>query len=46
MGLQFLQLKPVAQFRDDVKLEYNIGTRGNDYDKPYWPQDLKTEVVK
>ncbi|KAM3425110.1 hypothetical protein BST61_g7074 [Cercospora zeina] len=44
-GVQFLQLKPVAQFKEDVKLEYNVGTRGNGYDKPFWPKDLRTEVV-
>lgn len=45
VGFEFVQLKPVAQFVDDVKLEYNVGTRGNGYDKPHWPADLRTEVV-
>ena len=45
LGLDFIQLKPVAKFADDVKLEFNVGTRGNGCDKPYWPADLKTEVV-
>ena len=45
LGLDFIQLKPVAKFADDVKLEFNVGTRGNGCDKPYWPADLRTEVV-
>ncbi|KAF2215910.1 hypothetical protein CERZMDRAFT_34773 [Cercospora zeae-maydis SCOH1-5] len=45
LGLQFLQLKPVARFEDDVRLEYNVGTRGNGYDQAFWPRDLRTEIV-
>lgn len=45
LGLTFVQPKPVARFEADVKLEYNVGTRGNAVDQPYWPKDLSVEVV-
>lgn len=45
VGQTFVQVKPIAQFADDVKLGYNVGTRGNGVDKPRWPEDLTTEVV-
>jgi hypothetical protein len=45
LGLTFVQVKPVARFADGVKLEYNVGTRGNGVDQPYWPEDLSVEIV-
>lgn len=45
LGVEFIGVKPVAQFKDDVQLKYNVGTRGNGVDKAYWPEDLTTEVV-
>ncbi|EME46194.1 hypothetical protein DOTSEDRAFT_70247 [Dothistroma septosporum NZE10] len=44
-GHEFVQLKPVARFKDKVELRYNVGTRGNGYDQPHWPADLGVEVV-
>ena len=45
-GLLFRVPKPVLQFPPDtVELRYNVGTRGNGTDQPYWPEDLSTEVV-
>jgi hypothetical protein len=47
LGLQFRVPKPVLQFPPGtVEPGYNIGTRGNGVDQPYWPDDLSTEVVK
>lgn len=42
----FRQVKPIAQFPgSEVELRYNVGTRGNGVDKPYWPEDLSVEIV-
>ncbi|EGP91043.1 uncharacterized protein MYCGRDRAFT_65466 [Zymoseptoria tritici IPO323] len=45
LGLTFVQPKPVARFEAEVELKYNVGTRGNAVDQPYWPKDLSVEVV-
>ena len=46
VGHEFVQLKPVAQFRDGkVELGYNVGTRTNGVDVAKWPEDLGVEVV-
>ena len=46
-GVKFRVPKPVLQFPPDtVELRYNVGTRGNGVDKPRWPENLSTEVVK
>lgn len=46
-GLVFRTPKPVLQFPpDSVQLGYNIGTRGNGIDEPFWPIDLSTEIVR
>ena len=45
IGHEFTQVRPIAQFGDEVKLEFNVGTRGNGHDQPYWPTDLSVEVV-
>ena len=45
VGHEFIQIKPIAQFRDDVQLGYNVGTRTNGVDKAKWPTDLSVEVV-
>lgn len=46
VGHTFIQVKPIAQFKDgEVKLGYNVGTRGNGVDKAAWPEDLSVEVV-
>jgi hypothetical protein len=40
-------IKPIIKFNDDqIKLKYNVGTRGNGKDAPRWPDDLLTEVVE
>jgi hypothetical protein len=40
-------LKPIIQFpQGNVKLGYNVGTRGNGVDEPHWPEDLMTEVIR
>jgi hypothetical protein len=45
-GLTMRTPKPVLQFPPgSVELRYNVGTRGNGIDQPYWPEDLMTEVV-
>lgn len=45
-GLVFRMPKPALQFpTDTVELEFNVGTRGNGFDKPHWPENLLTEVV-
>lgn len=38
-------VKPIINFNDEVKLGYNVGTRGNGRDQPRWPSDLTVEVV-
>lgn len=46
LNTTFLQVKPIAQFKDSqVELKYQVGTRGNGTDRPYWPDDLNVEVV-
>jgi hypothetical protein len=40
-------VKPVIQYPDgEVKLCFNIGTRGNGRDAPRWPRNLLTEVIE
>ena len=47
LGLEMQVVKPVLQFpAGTVELKYNIGTRGNGVDQPYWPGNLSQEVVK
>ncbi|KAF9893695.1 hypothetical protein FE257_009863 [Aspergillus nanangensis] len=46
VGATFIQVKPVAQFKDNaVELKYNVGTRGNGVDEAVWPRDLTVEIV-
>ena len=45
MGHEYVQLKPIARFKDGVRLGYNVGTRTNGVDKPKWPSDLTVEIV-
>lgn len=45
MGHEYVQLKPVARFKDVVRLGYNVGCRTNGIDQPKWPADLSVEVV-
>lgn len=45
VGHTFIQVKPVAQFEDDVSLRYNVGTRSNGVDAAKWPSDLGVEIV-
>ena len=46
-GLVFRMPKPALNFPPDtVNLRFNVGTRGNGIDAPYWPDDLLTEVVR
>ncbi|KAF2258617.1 CoA-transferase family III [Lojkania enalia] len=47
MGVDIRKVKPVAKFGGGlVKLGYNIGTRGNGRDAPFWPKNLLDEVVE
>lgn len=40
-------VKPVIDFgKSDIRLGYNIGTRGNGHDSPQWPNDLMREEIK
>ena len=40
-------VRPIIKFEnDEVELRYNVGTRGNGVDKPEWPEDLMTEIVR
>ncbi|TKA33944.1 hypothetical protein B0A54_15124 [Friedmanniomyces endolithicus] len=45
VGREFVQVKPVARFADEVELGYHVGTRGNGVDRARWPEDLRTEIV-
>lgn len=46
IGKQLKMPKPVVQYPGGrVELKYNVGTRGNGVDQPWWPGDLMTEVV-
>lgn len=38
-------VKPIVDYSNQIKLGYNVGTRGNGKDKPMWPSDLTVEVV-
>ena len=47
IGVDVRKVKPVARFGNGlVKLGYNVGTRGNGIDAPFWPKNLLDEVVK
>ncbi|CAN9373089.1 unnamed protein product [Alternaria alternata] len=46
IGKDVKAVKPIIQYpQGNVKLGYNVGTRGNGVDQPVWPKDLMTEVV-
>ncbi len=45
VGHTFVQVKPIASFKDGVELRYNVGTRTNGVDRAKWPEDLTTEIV-
>jgi hypothetical protein len=45
VGHTFVQVKPIARFKDGVDLGFNVGTRGNGVDAAKWPKDLRTEIV-
>ncbi|KAI4953633.1 hypothetical protein J4E91_002481 [Alternaria rosae] len=46
IGKDIKGVKPIIQYpQGNVKLGYNVGTRGNGVDKPAWPKNLMTEVV-
>lgn len=47
IGYSIKTVKPILQYTDgEVELRYNVGTRTNGVDKPYWPKDLMTEIVQ
>jgi CoA-transferase family III len=47
LGVDVRTVKPIIRFKGgEVELGYNVGTRGNGVDKPTWPEDLMTEIVK
>lgn len=46
LDIDIVTPKPIIQFPEGkVRLEYNVGTRGNGVDQPRWPENLMTEVV-
>ncbi len=45
IGSAVRAVKPIIDFGGEVKLGYNVGTRGNGKDAPKWPSDLMVEVV-
>ncbi|CAK1355042.1 unnamed protein product [Cercospora beticola] len=47
LGLDMQVVRPGIRFpKDTVELRYNVGTRGNGVDSPFWPRDLSVEVVE
>ncbi|KAF2482794.1 CoA-transferase family III domain-containing protein [Neohortaea acidophila] len=46
MGREFVHVKPIVQFKDDVRLGFHVGCRSNGLDQPRWPEDLGVEVVE
>lgn len=47
IGHSIRTIKPVLKYPDgEVQLRFNVGTRTNGVDKPYWPSDLTVEVVE
>lgn len=47
IGYNIKTVKPILQYVDrEVELRYDVGTRTNGVDKPYWPDDLTTEFVQ
>ena len=47
LGVDIRTIKPVIRFPNgEVKLQYNVGTRGSGTDAAKWPADLLTEVVR
>lgn len=46
LGVTIRTVKPIISFEsNDVTFRYNVGTRGNEVDAPFWPKDLTTEIV-
>lgn len=46
IGATVRAVKPIIKFQhNDVTFKYNVGTRGNEVDAPFWPKDLTTEIV-
>jgi hypothetical protein len=47
IGYKIKTVKPILLYVDgEVDLKYNVGTRTNSVEKPYWPQDLMIEIVQ
>lgn len=47
LGVNIKCVKAAIQFPNgEVRLQYNVGTRGNGTDAARWPEDLLTEIVK
>ena len=47
IGVDIRKVKPVAKFGNRLfQLGYNVGTRGNGVDAPFWPQSLLEEIVR
>jgi hypothetical protein len=47
LGVEIRVVKPVLRFPGgNVRLGYNVGTRGNGVDCARWPRDLLTEVIR
>lgn len=46
LGVDIRCVGPFMTFPNgEIKLGYNVGTRGNGLDKARWPADLATEVL-
>jgi hypothetical protein len=47
LGMVIRTVKPIVQFPDkEVELKYNVGTRSNGVDAPYWPKDLLVPSIR
>lgn len=47
LDVEIKLVKPVIDFHgNDIRLGYNIGTRGNGHDEARWPEDLMKEEIR
>lgn len=47
LGMSIRTVRPILQFPDgEVELKYNVGTRSNGVDAPYWPKDPLVPIVR
>lgn len=49
VGARFRCVRPIIQYKaseeEKVKPGFNVGTRGNGFDAPKWPEDLMVEII-